>query len=81
MSLGNTYLLKLAEEHPENSSYLTAPLRDPIRQEANIETHTHNDAILTNTVKNRHDKDGMHDTARMVRCTLSILIRVKTLDK
>ena len=38
-SLGNACLLKLAEEHPENSSYLTTPLRDPIREEANAGTH------------------------------------------
>jgi hypothetical protein len=29
----------LAEEHPENLSYLTTPLRDPIREEANAGTH------------------------------------------
>ncbi len=30
---------KAAEELPENSSYLTTPLRDPIREEANAGTH------------------------------------------
>jgi hypothetical protein len=39
-SLGNACLLKLAEDHPENSSYLTAPLRDPIREEANRYNNT-----------------------------------------
>jgi hypothetical protein len=34
----NACLLKLAEGHPENLSYLTAPLRDPIREEANAGT-------------------------------------------
>jgi hypothetical protein len=35
----NACLLKLAEGHPENLAYLTAPLRDPIREEANAGTH------------------------------------------
>ena len=30
---------KAAGELPENSSYLTTPLRDPIREEANAGTH------------------------------------------
>jgi hypothetical protein len=33
-------MLKLAEEHPENMSYLTTPLRDPIWEEANAGTHS-----------------------------------------
>jgi hypothetical protein len=31
-------MLKLAEEHPENSSYLTTSLRGPIRKEAKAGT-------------------------------------------
>ena len=42
-------MLKLAEEHPENLSYLTVPLRDPIREEANAGHTTH--ASLTTTDK------------------------------
>ena len=48
-SLGNACLLKLAEEHPEDLSYLTAPLRDPIREEANAGQTT--GASLTTTDK------------------------------
>jgi hypothetical protein len=32
-------MLKIAEEHPEDLSYLTTPLRDPIQEEANAGTH------------------------------------------
>jgi hypothetical protein len=32
--MGNACLLKLAEEYPKNLLYLTAPLRDSIREEA-----------------------------------------------
>ena len=46
----NACLLKLAEEHPEDLSYLTTPLRDPIREEADAGTHT-TYAILTTTDK------------------------------
>jgi hypothetical protein len=35
----NACLLKLAEGHPENLSYLTTPLRDPIQEEANAGTN------------------------------------------
>jgi hypothetical protein len=45
----NACLLKLAEEHPENLSYLTTPLRDPIREEANAVQTTY--ASLTTTDK------------------------------
>jgi hypothetical protein len=38
-SIGNACLLKIAEGHPENLSYLTTPLRDPIREEANAGTN------------------------------------------
>jgi hypothetical protein len=37
--MGNSCLLKVAEEHPGNLSYLTTPLRDPIREEANAGTN------------------------------------------
>jgi hypothetical protein len=37
--MGNACLLKIAEEHPKNLLYLTAPLRDPIRKEANATTN------------------------------------------
>ena len=79
-SLGNACLLKLAEEHPENLSYLTTPLRDPIRNEADAGTHT-TYASLTTTDKNRHAQDDMHDMAAMVQCNLSILIGVGTPNK
>jgi hypothetical protein len=35
----NARLLKIVEEHPEDLSYLTSPLHDPIREEANAGTH------------------------------------------
>ena len=35
----NDCLLKLAEGLPENLSYLTSPLRDPIPEEGNAGTH------------------------------------------
>ena len=63
---------KLQKNLSENSSYLTSPLRDPIREEANAGTHT-TDAILLLRQKNRHDEDDMHDMAAMVRCNLSNL--------
>ena len=40
---------KIVEERPENSSYLTSPLRDPIREEAMLEHTT--DANLTTTAE------------------------------
>ena len=62
---------KILEEQPENLSYLTPPLRDPIREEANAGTHNGCKSYYYD--KRIGMSRCMHDMANMMRCNLSEL--------